>query len=104
MTQLKTFKTVFIALILIFIIGLVALFTNVTSKVTVDLQDEQIIVEDEQYYILYDERKLKLNEGSFQHLELETYPTYKITYSYNKLIAGKGKVERLEVYGKQITP
>lgn len=102
MTQLQAFKTIFIALILIVVIGFGTLFTNVTTLITVELQPEQIVTENEQSYILYDDRKLKLNERSLQHIDLDTYQTYKLTYSYNKLFAEKGKVERLEVYGKQM--
>ncbi|MGE7021678.1 hypothetical protein [Solibacillus cecembensis] len=102
MTQLQAFKTIFIALLLIGVIGFGILFTNVTVSVTVDLQPEQIVTKNEQHYILYNDRKLMLNEGSLQHIDLDTYQTYKLTYSYNKLFAEKGKVERLEAYGKQM--
>ena len=103
-TQLQTFKVVFIGIGILFVIGLGVMLTNVTEFETVDLQAEQIIEEDGQHYILHNDRKLKLNKGSLLHIDLHYYKTYKLTYSYNKLISGKGQVERLEAYGKTVAP
>lgn len=42
-----------------------------------------------------------LNDNFLSQLELDTYKTYKLTYSYNTLIPNKGKVLLLEDYGKK---
>ena len=104
MTQLQSFKAVFIGLVILFVISLGMMLTNVTEFETVDLQAKQIIEEDGQHYILHNNRKLKLNKGSLLQIDLQYYKTYKLTYSYNKFISGKGQVERLEAYGKTVTP
>lgn len=102
MTQLKTFKFIFVTIVLVVLFGFGAMYTNVTIYTIVDIEPEQIIEENDHYYLLFDDRKLKLSENARNHLELDKFPTYKLTYSYNKLLDKKGKVLRLEVYGKQI--
>ena len=42
---------------------------------------------------------LKISENSLQQFDFEEDYTYKVMYSYNKLMPKKGKVERIEVYG-----
>ncbi len=99
MTQLNVMKKVFLALIIIFIISFTYLFTQVSVSVTKEITDDQLVKENDQYYLLLDNRNLKINEGNLKHLQMDKYKEYKIIYSYNKLISGKGKIERLEPYG-----
>ncbi|MCH7321414.1 hypothetical protein LZ480_05860 [Solibacillus sp. MA9] len=102
MVKLNIFKIGFVAILLVVFIGFGIMLTNVTIYTTADLESQQIIEENDNYYLLFDDRKLKLSENSLKQLELDKFPTYKLTYSYNKLIENKGKVLRLEVYGKQV--
>lgn len=102
MTQLRAFKMVFVTMVLVVLFGFGVMLTNVTIYTTVDIEPQQIIEENDHYYLLFDDRKLKLSENARNHLELDKFPTYKLAYSYNKLLKNKGKVLRLEVYGKQI--
>ncbi|MGM9951028.1 MAG: hypothetical protein ACI33P_12925 [Lysinibacillus sp.] len=99
MTQLQVMKTGFIAIILVFLLSFAYMFTQVTVFTTVEISEEQIVEEDGRYYLLLDSRQLKIREESLQHLQLEKYTDYKVTYSFNKLNADKGKVVSLEAYG-----
>ena len=63
---------------------------------------DRIIKEKDQSYLLLDNFKLKISEGSLQHFDFEEDYTYKVMYSYNKLLPKKGKVERIDVYGGPI--
>ena len=99
MTQLQAMKTGFMALILVFLLSFAYMFTQVTVFTTVEITEQQVLEEDGQFYLLLDNRKLKIREESLQHLQLEKYTDYKVTYSFNKMNADKGKVENLEAYG-----
>ena len=99
MTQLQAMKTGFIAIILVFLAFFAYMYTQVTVLKTVEITEQQVLEEDGHYYLLLDSRKLEIREGSLQHLQLDQYTDYKVTYSFNKLNADKGKVESLEVYG-----
>ena len=99
MTQLQAMKTGFIAIILIFLAFFAYMYTQVTVLKTVEITEEQVLEEDGQYYLLLDSRKLKIRVESLQHLQLEKYTDYNVTYSFNKMNADKGRVEDLEAYG-----
>ena len=102
MTQLQALKTVFIAGLCVLAIGFIYMFTNVTVMTTVELTKDQIVYENDNSYLLLDDFKLKLSENSLQHVVLEEDYTYKVMYSYNKVIPKKGEVMRIEVYGGQL--
>ena len=99
MTQLKALKMTFIVALCILAIGFLYMFTNVTVMTTYEVTTNQIIQEKDQSCLLLDDFKLKISESSLQHFDLEEDYTYKVMYSYNKLMPKKGKVERIEVYG-----
>ena len=102
MVKVNFIKIGFVAIFLVVFIGFGIMLTNVTIYTTTDLESHQIIEENDNYYLLFDDRKLKLSENPLKQLELDKFPTYKLTYSYNRLNESKGKVLRLEVYGKQV--
>ena len=99
MTQLQAMKTVLLVIIIIFLGSFAFMLTQVTVSKTVEITQEQVVEEDGQYYLLLDERRLEIREGSIQHLQPEQYKDYKVMYSFNKLNADKGKVVSLEAYG-----
>ena len=78
------------------------MFTQASVSVTEEITEDQLVKENGQYYLLLDNRNLKISEDNLKHLQLNQYKEYKIIYSYNKLISGKGKIERLEPYGAKI--
>ena len=103
MTQLQALKTTFIVALCIIAIGFLYFFTNVTIMTTDEVTANQIIQEKDQHYLLLDDFKLKISESSLQHFDFDEDYTYKVMYSYNKLMPKKGKVERIDVYGGPIS-
>lgn len=99
LTQLQAFKTTFIVALCILAIGFLYMFTNVTVMTTDEITEDQIVYENDNSYLLLDDFKLKISEGSLQHFDFEEDYTYEVMYSYNKLLPKKGKVMRIEVYG-----
>ncbi|RHW35021.1 hypothetical protein D1B33_13335 [Lysinibacillus yapensis] len=97
MTQLQVFKTAFIALIVIFVLCIGYAFTKGSDTKRLEITEEHILEEDGKHYLLIEDRKLKISEASFQRIELDENREYTISYSYNKLIPKKGRVENISL-------
>ncbi|CQR46619.1 hypothetical protein BN1058_00888 [Paraliobacillus sp. PM-2] len=59
------------------------------------IQDNNILEENENYYLFLEGHKIGITEEQFK--KVETDKRYHIRYSWNKLVKGKGEIEILNI-------
>lgn len=104
MRHLSKSKVFVIFLVFIFV-GVFAAgfytFNDALVEKTVKIDEQNIMENNGEYYLLIDERELSLSKNFYDKIELEKYNEYKIKYVYNRLKKNDGEVVMLKRYGEQ---
>ncbi|MCP1144762.1 hypothetical protein [Lysinibacillus endophyticus] len=76
-------------------------FNDVSIEGTFEIEKENIVEKNGEYYLLIDERELVLPKNFYEKIDFDKHNEYKINYVYNRLKNNDGEVVGLRRYGEQ---
>lgn len=100
MTKKKVLKSFVLLFVIVFVLSLFSFATKTSTTGIYSTSEFEIVSENHQYFIVLDERKLKISDVMIERVHYEADQKYEITYSYGLFNKSRGKVERIKKMGE----